>query len=232
MTGAMKTFVRTLGMGKIGSKIGSKTGPKTGSKIDPKTGSKTGSKTGPKIGPKIALMMASMIASTIPSLTGASAHAEGAAALLAVGAAAPEVQGKDGDGNVKKLSAQRGHFAVVYFYPKDETLGCTKEACAFRDAFDEFVAAGVPIFAVSRDDEASHRAFRQHQRLPFPMVADTSGAVQRAYGVPPVKPDSTMASRVTFLVGPDGKIARVWPKVDPVVNAGEVLDAVKALAGR
>jgi peroxiredoxin Q/BCP len=148
--------------------------------------------------------------------------------LLATGAAAPEVQGTDAAGNVKKLSAQRGHFAVVYFYPKDETLGCTKEACAFRDAFDKFVRAGVTIFAVSRDDEASHRAFRQHQHLPFPMVADTSGALQRAYGVPPARPDAPMAARVTFLVGPDGKVARVWPKVDPVVNASEVLEAVQA----
>jgi peroxiredoxin Q/BCP len=152
--------------------------------------------------------------------------------LLAVGAAAPEVLGTDAAGNVKKLSSQRGHFAVVYFYPKDETLGCTKEACAFRDAFDKFVRAGVTIFAVSRDDEASHRAFREHQHLPFPMVADTSGALQRAYGVPPARPDAAMAARVTFLVGPDGKVARVWPKVDPVVNASEVLAAVQALGHR
>jgi peroxiredoxin Q/BCP len=157
-------------------------------------------------------------------------HAGQDPGMLAVGAAAPDVEGKDADGRVKKLSAQKGHFAVVYFYPKDETLGCTKEACAFRDAFDKFVKAGVTIFAVSRDDEASHRAFREHQHLPFPMVADTSGAVQRAYGVPSIKPDSPLTARVTFLVGPDGKIARVWPKVDPVVNAGEVLDAVKTLS--
>lgn len=162
-------------------------------------------------------------------LLASAARADETASTLAVGASAPDVQGKDADGKVKKLSAQKGHFAVVYFYPKDETLGCTKEACAFRDAFDKFVKAGVTIFAVSRDDEASHRAFREHQHLPFPMVADTSGAIQRAYGVPNVKPDVPLTARVTFLVGPDGKIARVWPKVDPVVNAGEVLDAVKTL---
>lgn len=172
------------------------------------------------------------VALTVGTLAGTPARADETATLLAVGAAAPEVQGQDGAGKVKKLSQQKGHFAVVYFYPKDETLGCTKEACAFRDAFDKFVKAGVTIFAVSRDDEASHRAFREHQHLPFPMVADTSGAVQHAYGVPPVKPDATMTARVTFLVGPDGKIARVWPKVDPVVNATEVLDAVNSGSGR
>ena len=169
---------------------------------------------------------------TVATLTAARAHAGEAATMLAVGATAPEVEGKDADGKVKKLSAQKGHFAVVYFYPKDETLGCTKEACAFRDAFDKFVKAGVTIFAVSHDDEASHRAFREHQHLPFPMVADTTGAVQRAYGVPAVKPELPMTARVTFLIGPDGKVARVWPKVDPVVNAGEVLDAVKTLGQR
>lgn len=168
----------------------------------------------------------------VMGLLGARAQAGEAATMLAVGATAPDVQGTDAEGKVKKLSGQKGHFAVVYFYPKDETLGCTKEACAFRDAFDKFVKAGVTIFAVSRDDEASHRAFRQHQHLPFPMVADTSGAIQRAYGVPQVKPDVPLTARVTFLVGPEGKIARVWPKVDPVVNAGEVLDAVKTLGQR
>jgi peroxiredoxin Q/BCP len=148
------------------------------------------------------------------------------ATLLPVGAAAPEVEGKDPAGATVKLSAQRGKFAVVYFYPKDETMGCTKEACAFRDAFDKFVKAGVTIFAVSRDPEASHNGFRAHYKLPFPMVADVSGAVQRAYRVPEFKPGLT--KRVTFLVGPDGKIAKVWPEVDPGVNATQVLDAVAA----
>jgi thioredoxin-dependent peroxiredoxin len=152
--------------------------------------------------------------------------------LLPVGAVAPEVVGKNAAGTTVKLSAQKGHFAVVYFYPKDETAGCTKEACAFRDASDKFVKAGVTIFAVSRDDEASHKGFREHYHLPFPMVADTSGAVQRAYGVPSAMPGMDIAARVTFLVGPDGKIARVWPKVDPVVNAKEVLDTVASFGGK
>jgi peroxiredoxin Q/BCP len=148
------------------------------------------------------------------------------AALLPVGAAAPEVEGKDRAGAMVKLSAQRGKFAVVYFYPKDETPGCTKEACAFRDVFDKFVKAGVTIFAVSRDPEPSHKEFREHHKLPFPMVADVSGAIQRAYRVPEFKPGLT--ARVTFLVGPDGKVAKVWPNVDPGVNATQVLDAVAA----
>jgi thioredoxin-dependent peroxiredoxin len=151
------------------------------------------------------------------------------AGMLTVGSIAPEVEGKDAAGTTFKLSAQKGHFAVVYFYPKDETAGCTKEACAFRDASDKFVKAGVTIFAVSRDDDASHKGFRDHYHLPFPMVADTTGSIQRGYGVPSVMPGIDIAARVTFLVGPDGKIAHVWPKVDPVVNAKEVLDTVASL---
>ncbi|HXJ18815.1 MAG TPA: peroxiredoxin [Polyangia bacterium] len=152
-----------------------------------------------------------------------------AADLLTVGKPAPEVFGVDPNGKLVKLSEQKGKFAVVYFYPKDETVGCTKEACAFRDSFDKFLKAGVTIFAVSRDSETSHKGFREKYKLPFPMVADTDGSLQKAYGVPTMLPGTSLASRVTFLVGPDGKIARVWPKVDPVVNAREVLDTVAEL---
>jgi thioredoxin-dependent peroxiredoxin len=152
--------------------------------------------------------------------------------LLPIGATAPEVVGTDASGKTFKLSAQKRHFAVVYFYPKDETTGCTKEACAFRDASADYSKKGITVFAVSRDSDASHKEFREHYHLPFPMVADTSGAVQKAYGVPSIAPAIDIASRVTFLVGPDGKIARVWPKVDPVVNAKEVLDAVATLSSK
>ena len=163
-------------------------------------------------------------------MTAASGPLRAEEALLPVGAVAPEVEGKDAGGTPVKLSGEtkKGRVAVVYFYPKDETLGCTKEACAFRDSFDKLVKAGVTIFAVSRDPEESHKAFRAHYKLPFPMVADPSGAVQRAYRVP----GETVSQRVTFLVAPDGKIARVWPKVDPVQHANEVLDAVAALKGK
>jgi peroxiredoxin Q/BCP len=146
---------------------------------------------------------------------------------LSVGAVAPELVGRDAAGKTVKLSEQRGHAAVVYFYPKDETPGCTKEACAFRDTFDRFVKAGVVIFGVSRDSEASHDAFRKQHELPFPLVADESGAAQHAYGVPSKL--GTMAARVSFLIDADGRIAKVWPEVDPAVHADEVLAAAAAL---
>ena len=156
-------------------------------------------------------------------------HARADESLLAVGAAAPEVSGVDAKGTAYKLSAQKGKFAIVYFYPKDDTPGCTKEACAFRDAFEKFVAAGVTIFGVSRDPEPSHKAFQQKYTLPFPLVADTSGAVQKAYHVPSNIWGGT--KRVSFLVGPDGKVARVFPDVDPGVHAKELLGIIATLKG-
>jgi peroxiredoxin Q/BCP len=138
-----------------------------------------------------------------------------------VGAIAPDVLGKDVDGKITRLSDRRGHPSVVYFYPKDGTPGCTKEACAFRDAWKRYEAAGVTVFGVSRDSESSHASFAREHKLPFPLVADTDGAVAAAYGVGGFL---GMSSRVTFLVGQDGKIRRVWPDVDPAVHADQVLE--------
>ena len=151
------------------------------------------------------------------------ARPDGGSGLLPVGAPASDVTGTTTDGKSIRLSAVRGHPAVVYFYPKDETPGCTREACAFRDAFTKYVTHNVTIFGVSRDSEESHREFRKKHSLPFPLVADEDGKVAEAYGV-----SSTlgMASRVTFLVGSDGRVVRVWPNVDPGVHADEVLAAV------
>lgn len=155
---------------------------------------------------------------------------DGGSGLLAVGAPAPDFTAKDAQGAAVRLSQTRGQIAVVYFYPKDETPGCTKQACAFRDKFAEFAAAGVTVFGVSRDSQQSHDAFRKHHELPFALAADESGAVQRAYGVPSKLPG--VSARVTFLVDRDGKIARVWPEVDPVLNVGEVLGAARQIGQR
>jgi peroxiredoxin Q/BCP len=149
--------------------------------------------------------------------------------LLKSGAVAPEVAGVGARGEVVRLSQQRGKLAVVYFYPKDETPGCTKEACAFRDAFSAYQQRGIVIFGISRDDAASHRKFRKAHELPFVLVADDDGEVQAAYGVPS---RFWMAARMTFLIDADGKIARVWRDVDPGVHAKQVLDAAQALAPR
>ncbi|MGA2450055.1 MAG: peroxiredoxin [Polyangiaceae bacterium] len=156
------------------------------------------------------------------------ARPDGGKGLLTVGSSAPDVQGTAADGKASTLSSVRGHVAVVYFYPKDETPGCTKEACAFRDWFAKYEARQVTIFGVSRDSARRHEEFRAKHNLPFPLVADEDGALARAYGVPSVL---GMSSRVTFLVGKDGKIMRVWPNVDPGVHAQEVLAAIDAENG-
>src|SRR5262249_23966310 len=129
---------------------------------------------------------------------------DGGVGLLPVGASAPDVSATDATGKVVRLSEMRGHPVVVYFYPKDETPGCTKEACAFRDAWTKYESAGVSIVGVSHDSEESHKAFRDHHHLPFPLVADTDGGVQRAYGVP--NGLFGLTSRVSFLVAADGTV--------------------------
>ena len=147
---------------------------------------------------------------------------DGGTGLLPVGATAPDFEGRDVTGKSVRLSDVRGHTAVVYFYPKDETPGCTHEACAFRDAFSRYEAKSIAVFGISRDSSKSHDEFRTHHSLPFSLVADEDGSVDRAYGVPSVL---GMSKRVTFLVGPDGKVAHVWPDVDPAVHADQVLGA-------
>jgi peroxiredoxin Q/BCP len=155
---------------------------------------------------------------------------DGRVGLLPVGASAPDLVGEDAAGKPVKLSEQRGKMTVVYFYPKDGTPGCTKQACAFRDAFASLERAGVVVFGVSRDSAESHRQFRKEHNLPFPLVADESGATSTAYGVP--TKFFTMSARVTFLVDPEGKIAHVWPDVDPAVDAQRVLAAANEMAAR
>jgi peroxiredoxin Q/BCP len=157
---------------------------------------------------------------------GAQQRPDGGKGVLPVGATAPDVAGRDATGKLVRLSERQGKPAIVYFYPKDETPGCTKEACAFRDAFTRFSAHGITIFGVSRDSEASHAEFRKQHELPFPLVADESGAIQTAYGVP-----SRLghAARVSFLIDGRGRVARIWPDVDPAIHADEVLAAAEEL---
>src|SRR5208282_2319662 len=107
-----------------------------------------------------------------------------------------------------RLIDYRGRKVVVYFYPKDNTPGCTKEACAFRDVWDKYQQAGVQIFGVSADDQKSHEQFAKEQHLPFPIVADPTHAWSSAFGV------STrlgMDARVSFLIDPSGKVSKVYP---------------------
>jgi len=178
--------------------------------------------------PGLRLALALALALAVPLVAcGEVKRPDGGIGLLPVGAPAPDVEGRDPGGKTVHLSdaRQAGARAVVYFYPKDGTPGCTTEACAFRDTFKRYDAAHVLLLGVSHDSWDSHQAFAKGNALPFALVADTDGTVARSYGV-----SSTLGldSRVTFLVGPDGKIEKVWPKVDPGVHADEVLAAATA----
>jgi peroxiredoxin Q/BCP len=143
-----------------------------------------------------------------------------------VGRPAPDFTATTYDGKPVTLSALRGKPVVVYFYPKDETPGCTKEACALRDAWTKFEGKHVGIIGVSRDTEESHREFVKKHELPFPLSSDPDGTIAKAYGV---KSTLGMTERVSFLVGKDGKVFKVWPKVDPAIHADEVLAAADSL---
>jgi len=119
-----------------------------------------------------------------------------------------------------------GQKTVLYFYPKDDTPGCTKEACAFRDRMDDYEQAGIRVYGVSLDSPESHRQFREKHNLNFPLLTDEGGHTAEALGV---LGDRGLANRVTFLLDPDGKIARVYPEVSPETHADEILEDAASL---
>jgi peroxiredoxin Q/BCP len=151
---------------------------------------------------------------------------DGGMGPLPVGALAPGVVGRDGQGHDVSLTALRGRPVVVYFYPKDGSPTCTREACAFRDVWSRYVQAGVAIIGVSRDSVEDHAAFLRDEKLPFALASDSSGDLATGYGVRKLLWGE---DRVTFLIDRSGHVARVWPKVDPGVHASEVIEAAQAL---
>ena len=148
-----------------------------------------------------------------------------------VGELAPEFELRDDQGTAHRLSDRRGHFTVVYFYPADDTPGCTKEACSFRDGWSKFRKRGVAVLGVSVDDAKSHRKFIDKFSLPFPLLADTDARVCRAYGVLRTRERDGKTvqgiERTTFVIGKDGRIARVWPKVNVDGHVEDVLAFVR-----
>ena len=136
------------------------------------------------------------------------------------------------DGKVQ-LSALRGHTVVLYFYPKDDTPGCTAEACSFRDADHEMQKRGVVVLGVSADDLSSHQKFAGKYGLSFPLLADTDTTVSQLYGVWKEKNYAGKTymgvNRETFLIDKDGVIRKVWPKVKAAEHAQEVLETIESL---
>ena len=150
---------------------------------------------------------------------------------------APEIALPDETGAVHTLAEQRGRWTIVYFYPKDDTPGCTVEACEFRDANEEIHERGADVWGISPQGAGSKRAFREKFGLPFLLLADLDHGVAEAYGSWVEKQNYGKTymgvARRTFLVDPDGKVARTWPKVKPEGHAAEVIAALEeAKAGR
>ncbi|HUJ08707.1 MAG TPA: peroxiredoxin [Verrucomicrobiae bacterium] len=145
-----------------------------------------------------------------------------------VGDKAPDFSAPASNGTTVHLKDYIGKDNIVlYFYPKDDTPGCTKEACGIRDTFDEFKGLDAMVFGVSFDSIDSHKKFIAKYKLPFVLLADTDKKIAQAYGV--ARANSPVASRVTFVIDKQGKIAYVNPRVDPATNSAEVRTALAAL---
>jgi peroxiredoxin Q/BCP len=158
---------------------------------------------------------AQAVASSVPAVPGPP---------LDVGSNAPLVTLTLQDGKRVALAELRGAPVVVYFYPKDDTPGCTVEAKGIRDAYAEFEKAKLRVFGVSTQGAESHQQFIDKYSLPFDLVVDEDGAVARAFGVPL---RGEFASRQTFLIDADGKIKKTWPEVDPAGHAQEILASLE-----
>jgi peroxiredoxin Q/BCP len=148
--------------------------------------------------------------------------------LLEVGDAAPDVQAVAHSGQAVRLSELKGKPVVVYFYPRDDTGGCTAEAEGIRDVWVDLSEKKAVVLGVSTDDNVSHRAFASKYKLPFLLLPDTDHAIAKAFGVPL---SGGSAKRVTFIIGPDGKIEKVFPDVNPDGHAKQILEALDSISG-
>ncbi len=142
---------------------------------------------------------------------------------------APGFELRDQDGQLHSLEDYRDKWVAVYFYPKDDTPGCTTEACEFRDDIFAFKELDCQILGVSLDDEVSHKAFADKYSLPFPLLADIDGTTSEAYGVKAKMFGMTVAKRQTFLIDPSGRVAKHYTKVDPDTHSKQVLADLRDL---
>ena len=152
--------------------------------------------------------------------------------MLAIGSAAPDFALQDKDGRTVTLSEFRGKRVVLYFYPRDNTPGCSRQACAFAGAYEEFKSLDAVIIGVSKDSAASHRKFAEKYSLPFLLLSDPELQAIQAYGVWQEKKNYGKVSmgvvRTTFIIDEEGKVEKIMPKVKPDTNAAEVLEYLKA----
>jgi peroxiredoxin Q/BCP len=166
-----------------------------------------------------ALLLAGLLAACFTAT-----RPDGQKGLLATGSSAPALTATDHRGESVSLTA--GTPTLVYFYPKDGTPGCTKEACALRDAWESYQKAALRVVGVSSDSNESHRKFAEEHGLPFALIADTDNAWAKAFGVGSF---AGMDARVSFLIDANNKVVKVYEDVDPGVHAAEVLKDAQAL---
>jgi thioredoxin-dependent peroxiredoxin len=164
---------------------------------------------------------------TTPQVASAVPANQPASGLLAVGAPAPAIESVAHNGQKVSLAELKGRPVIVYFYPKDDTPGCTVEAEEIRDDWADLTKANAVVLGVSTQDNASHRAFASKYGLPFMLLPDSDEAIARAFGVP-VKNGYT--KRVTFVIDKQGKVAKVFPEVNPKGHSDEILSALRELS--
>lgn len=152
--------------------------------------------------------------------------------MVRVGNTAPDFTLLDQDGVARTLSSMRGRWVLLYFYPKDDTPGCTKEACMIRDAFPRFDDVHAEVYGISKDSVLSHKKFVEKYQLPFSLLSDAEGKVVEAYGVWQKKKmmgrEYMGIARASFLIDPEGVVQKVYEKVTPETHAEEVLEDLKS----
>lgn len=151
------------------------------------------------------------------------------AAMPDVGQAAPDFELPDQQGKTRRLGDWRGKWLVLYFYPKNDTPGCTEEACTFRDDWLQLQAQGAEVVGISVDTSASHAAFAQKYKLPFPLLSDAKGEVAERYGALSDWLLIKLAKRYTYIVSPDGRIAKVYRSVDTAKHSAQILADLQQL---
>ncbi len=166
------------------------------------------------------MLSAALITFSLPVTAGAGPE---------IGEAAPDFRLQDQDGKWHSLEQYRGKWVALYFYPKDDTPGCTKEACAFRDNIFAFDEIGATIIGVSLDDTASHKEFAEKYSLPFTILSDVDGSTAEAYGVLKSMGTFRFAERQSFIIDPDGTVRKHYPKVDAEKHSEEVLADLKQI---
>ena len=148
--------------------------------------------------------------------------------MLEIKTIAPDFKLLDQDRKENSLSLHKGSYVLIYFYPKDDTPGCTKEACMIRDVYSDFENNWVKVFGVSSDSVESHKSFAKKYKLPFTLLSDPKKEVIRAYEAS----GTIFSKRISYLIDPDGLIKKVYPNVDPATHGAEILKDIYAIKNK